>query len=136
MLTSKGTVMASSNAAYAAYNQNNMGIDSPQKLISMLYEGILRFIYRAKKAMDEGDIENKVLFLNKTNAIFFELINSLDMSQGQISQYLQGLYSRQIQLISEANITNDQSKLDEVIHVTRELLEAWKDATRSDNELA
>ena len=53
--------MASSNAAYAAYNQNNMGIDSPQKLISMLYEGILRFIYRAKKAMDEGDIENKVL---------------------------------------------------------------------------
>lgn len=136
MLTSKGTMMASSNAAYAAYNQNNMGIDSPQKLISMLYEGILRFIYRAKKAMDEGDIENKVLFLNKTNAIFFELINSLDMSQGQISQYLQGLYSRQIQLISEANITNDQSKLDEVVHVTRELLEAWRDATKGEDELA
>lgn len=132
MLTSKGTVMASSNAAYAAYNQNNMGIDSPQKLISMLYEGVLRFIYRAKKAMDEGDIENKVLFLNKTNAIFFELMNSLDMSQGQISEYLQGLYSRQIQLISEANITNDQGKLDEVVHVTRELLEAWRDVTKDD----
>ena len=132
MLTSKGTVMASSNAAYAAYNQNNMGIDSPQKLISMLYEGVLRFIYRAKKAMDEGDIQNKVLFLNKTNAIFFELMNSLDMSQGQISEYLQGLYSRQIQLISEANITNDQSKLDEVVHVTRELLEAWRDVTKDD----
>ena len=132
MLTSKGTVMASSNAAYAAYNQNNMGIASPQKLISMLYEGVLRFIYRAKKAMDEGDIENKVLFLNKTNAIFFELMNSLDMSQGQISEYLQGLYSRQIQLISEANITNDQSKLDEVVHVTRELLEAWRDVTKDD----
>jgi len=136
MLTSKGTMMASSNAAYAAYNQNNMGFDSPQKLIAMLYEGILRFIYRAKKAMDAGDIESKVLFLNKTNAIFFELINSLDMSQGQISEYLQGLYSRQIQLISEANITNDQSKLDEVVHVTRELLEAWRDATKGEDELA
>ena len=136
MLTSKGAAMASSNAAYAAYNQNNMGIDSPQKLISMLYEGVLRFIYRAKKAMDEGDIENKVLFLNKTNAIFFELINSLDMSQGQISQYLQGLYSRQIQLISEANITNDQSKLDEVVHVTRDLLEAWRDVTKGEDELS
>ena len=136
MLTSKGAAMASSNAAYAAYNQNNMGIDSPQKLISMLYEGVLRFIYRAKKAMDEGDIENKVLFLNKTNAIFFELINSLDMSQGQISQYLQGLYSRQIQLIAEANITNYQSKLDEVVHVTRELLEAWRDVTKGEDELA
>ncbi|ARQ98919.1 flagellar protein FliS [Campylobacter devanensis] len=124
--------MPSSNAAYAAYSQNNMGIDSPQKLVTMLYEGILRFIYRAKKAMDSGDIESKVLFLNKTNAIFFELINSLDMSQGQISEYLQGLYSRQIQLISEANITNDQSKLDEVVHVTRELLEAWRDVTKDD----
>ncbi|ARQ97399.1 MULTISPECIES: flagellar export chaperone FliS [Campylobacter] len=124
--------MPSSNAAYAAYSQNNMGIDSPQKLVTMLYEGILRFIYRAKKAMDSGDIESKVLFLNKTNAIFFELMNSLDMSQGQISEYLQGLYGRQIQLISEANITNDQSKLDEVVHVTRELLEAWRDATKDD----
>lgn len=132
MLTNKGIPMPSSNAAYAAYNQNNMGIDSPQKLVTMLYEGILRFIYRAKKAMDSGDIESKVLFLNKTNAIFFELMNSLDMSQGQISEYLQGLYSRQIQLISEANITNDQSKLDEVVHVTRELLEAWRDVTKDD----
>ena len=132
MLTNKGIPMPSSNAAYAAYNQNNMGIDSPQKLVTMLYEGILRFIYRAKKAMDSGDIESKVLFLNKTNAIFFELMNSLDMSQGQISEYLQGLYGRQIQLISEANITNDQSKLDEVVHVTRELLEAWRDVTKDD----
>lgn len=128
--------MAASSAAYAAYNQNNIGIDSPQKLIAMLYEGILRFIYRAKKAMETGDIENKVLFLNKTSAIFFELINSLDMSQGQISQYLQGLYARQIQLISEANIQNDPSKLDEVVHVVRELLDAWRDATKAEDELA
>ncbi len=39
-----------SNVAYAAYNQNNIGIESPQKLFTMLYEGVLRFIYRAKKA--------------------------------------------------------------------------------------
>ena len=79
MLTSKGTMMASSNAAYAAYNQNNMGIDSPQKLIAMLYEGILRFIYRAKKAMDAGDIESKVLFLNKTNLIYPDIIRGLSL---------------------------------------------------------
>ncbi|ANE33907.1 flagellar export chaperone FliS [Campylobacter hyointestinalis] len=120
------------NLAYQAYNQNNMGIESPKKLITMLYEGILRFIYRAKKAMDDGDIENKVLFLNKTNAIFFELINSLDMRQGAVSQYLNGLYARQIQLIAEANLKNDKAPLDEVIHVTRELLDAWHDATKEE----
>lgn len=120
------------NLAYQAYNQNNMGIESPEKLITMLYEGILRFIYRAKKAMDDDDIENKVLFLNKTNAIFFELINSLDMNQGAVSQYLNGLYARQIQLIAEANLKNDKAPLDEVIHVTRELLDAWRDATKEE----
>lgn len=120
------------NLAYQAYNQNNMGIESPEKLITMLYEGILRFIYRAKKAMDDDDIENKVLFLNKTSAIFFELINSLDMNQGAVSQYLNGLYARQIQLIAEANLKNDKAPLDEVIHVTRELLDAWRDATKEE----
>ncbi|AGZ80991.1 flagellar export chaperone FliS [Campylobacter fetus] len=123
-----------SNVAYAAYNQNNIGIESPQKLITMLYEGVLRFIYRAKKAIDEGDIETKVQFLNKTNAIFFELINSLDMNQGAISQYLNGIYARQIQLISLANSTNDKAPLDEVIHVTRELLDAWRDVTKEGSD--
>lgn len=120
------------NLAYQAYNQNNIGIESPKKLITMLYEGILRFIYRAKKAIDDEDIENKVLFLNKTSAIFFEFINSLDMNQGAVSQYLNGLYARQIQLIAEANLKNDKAPLDEVIHVTRELLDAWRDATKEE----
>ncbi|MBJ6739677.1 flagellar protein FliS, partial [Campylobacter jejuni] len=36
------------NLAYNAYSQNQAGIESPQKLIEMLYEGILRFCARAK----------------------------------------------------------------------------------------
>ena len=31
------------NTAHSIYAQNNVGIESPEKLISMLYEGILRF---------------------------------------------------------------------------------------------
>lgn len=120
------------NTAYQTYTQNNINIESPHKLITMLYEGILRFIFRAKKAIDEGDIQNRVYFLNKTNAIFFELINSLDMSQGEISYYLNGLYGRQIQLISQANLENNKAPLDEVVNVTRELLEAWREQTKED----
>ena len=32
-----------SSVAYTAYSQNNVSIESPEKLIQMLYEGILRF---------------------------------------------------------------------------------------------
>lgn len=118
------------NNHYQTYTQNNINIESPEKLITMLYEGILRFIFRAKKCIDEGDIEGRVYFINKTNAIFFELINSLDMNQGGISYYLSGLYARQIELLIQANLHAEKKYLDEVVNVTRELLEAWKDSTK------
>ena len=67
------------NAAYSAYAQSSFGgIESPTKLIEMLYDGILRFIFRTKKAIEAGDVEKKVLYINKANAIFVELLNSLD----------------------------------------------------------
>ena len=120
------------NAAYATYSQNMTGgIESPQKLIEMLYEGILRFIFRARKAMQEKNIEQKVYFLNRANAIFVELLNSLDYDQGNVAHYLSGLYPRQIQLLAQANISNEEKNLDEVTNVIKQLLEAWKDASNA-----
>ncbi|ASM40210.1 flagellar export chaperone FliS [Campylobacter sp. RM12327] len=123
------------NLAYSAYMQNSVGIESPKKLIEMLYEGILKFVYRTKKAIEDDDIEAKVYNINRANAIFFELINSLDYNQGDVAHYLAGLYTREIQLLTQANLTNEKANLDEVIHVVKELLEAWKEVTKED-ELA
>lgn len=117
------------NSAYSAYNSINMSVDSQEKLVTMLYEGILRFVSRAKKAMSEKNVKDKVLYINKTTAIFLELRASLDLSQGDVALYLNGLYTREISRLMEANIKNDPSMLDEVINVTRELIAAWNDAT-------
>ena len=38
-----------SNSAHDIYAQNNVGIESSEKLVEMLYEGILRFNAQAKK---------------------------------------------------------------------------------------
>ena len=118
-----------SNLAYAAYSQNNVSIESSEKLIKMLYEGILRFTSQAKRAMEEGDIEKKTYWINRSTAIFSELINSLNYNGGQIAHYLSGLYVHQIKLLTEANMFNDAIKLDEVLNVTKELLQVWKDET-------
>lgn len=37
------------NTAYNIYSQNNVGIESPEKLVEMMYEGVLRFNAQAKK---------------------------------------------------------------------------------------
>lgn len=116
------------NLAYNAYSQNQVGIESPQKLIEMLYEGILRFCARAKVVIRNEDIEQRVYFVKRTTAIFIELINTLNYEKGgEVAHYLSGLYTREIQLLSLANLENNEDRINEVINVTKGLLEAWRE---------
>lgn len=116
--------------ALNSYNQNNINIETPEKLIEMLYEGALRFTSFAKKATQSNDIEKKVYWINRTINIFLELNSSLDTKNGgDVALYLSGLYDQQIKFLMEANSTNDTEKFDLVINVLKGLLEAWKEAT-------
>ncbi|MDD5157991.1 flagellar export chaperone FliS [Sulfurimonas sp.] len=115
------------NTAYNIYAQNNLGIESPAKLIEMLYEGVLRFNAQAKKAIKDENLEKKVYWINRSIAIISELAMILDKSQGDISLYLEGLYNYQIQLLTFANMGNDIDKLEEVNNVFKSLLEAWRE---------
>ena len=122
------------NLAYSAYSQNQVGIESPQRLIEMLYEAILRFCARIKIAIKNEDIEQRVYFIKRTTAIFIELINNLDYEKGgDVAHYLSGLYTREIQLLSLANVENNEARIDEVINVTKGLLEAWRDVHNNEN---
>lgn len=117
------------NLAYNTYAQNNVGVESPEKLIQMMYEGVLRFNMQAKRSMNEGDIERRTYWINRSNAVISELINILDYDQGDIAHYLSGLYTRQLTLLMEANLHNDPTKLDEINQVMKGLLEAWREST-------
>lgn len=115
------------NLAYNEYTQNNISIESKEKLIEMLYEGILRFNFQAKKAIEQKDFERKSYWINRSVDIFVELINSLNFNGGEVAQYLNGLYTYQIQLLSTANAKNSLEDLDTVNKVVKGLLEAWRE---------
>ncbi|WP_310440779.1 flagellar export chaperone FliS [Sulfuricurvum sp.] len=117
------------NLAYNTYTQNNIGVESPEKLIQMMYEGILRFNMQAKRSINEGDIERRTYWINRSNAVISELINILDFDQGSVSHYLAGLYTYQLRLLVEANIYSDSTKIDQVSQVFKGLLEGWKEST-------
>lgn len=117
------------NTAHNIYTQNNAGIESPAKLIEMLYEGVLRFNAQAKKCMKDGDIEKRVYWINRSTAVITELISILDMKQGEISEYLEGLYNYEITLLAEAGNESDIDKIDECSNVFRTLLEVWRETT-------
>jgi len=126
--TGKGFQMYGSNA-HNIYAQNNVEIESPAKLTEMLYEGVLRFNAQAKRAIKDGNVEKRVYWMNRSTAIITELIATLDMKQGDIAYYLEGLYNYQIQLISEAGNENNFAKLDECSNVFKVLLEVWRETT-------
>jgi len=117
------------NVAHNIYVQNNVGIESPAKLVEMLYEGILRFNAQAKKAIQDEMIDKRVYWINRSIAVITELIAVVDKSAGEISYYLEGLYNYQIHVLNEANIYNDAERLDEVSNVFKGLIEAWRETT-------
>jgi len=115
---------------YNIYNQNNTMVESPEKLTQMLYEGILKFSSLIKRAILDKDMEKKSYYINRTTAIYLELISTLDLKiGGDVAHYLYGLYNYQLKLLIEININNDLEKTDEVINVASVLLEAWKEET-------
>lgn len=114
--------------AYAAYSQNQTMVQSDAKMFEMLYEGALRFLVRTKRAMKDGDIEQKCINIRKVIAILNEFLSTIDYENGgDVSYYLQGLYTHQISTLSKANLDDDLEKVDEVIRVIRGLLEAWRE---------
>ena len=121
--------------AYALYQQNEISVESPAKLIEMLYEGILRFAGQIKVNIENGDIEKKIYYINRVTDIFTELLNVLDYERGgEVAVYLTGLYTHQIKILTQANVENNTQKVDIVVNVVKGLLEAWREI--HPNELA
>lgn len=111
------------------YNQQSAISDDPYVLVLKLYEGIIRYLSFVKNAMEEGNIEAKFTYINKTIAIFDELRNVLDFDGGDVAYYLDGLYLYQIETLFGAGIDDNINSVNQVMKVTQGLIDAWKDET-------
>ena len=111
------------------YNQQNAVTDDPYMLILKLYEGLLKYLSFVKNAMEDGDIEAKFTYINKSIAIFDELRNVLDFDGGDVAYYLDGLYLYQIETLFSAGIDDNINAIEQVTKVVRGLIEAWKEET-------
>jgi flagellar protein FliS len=110
---------------YQTYQQNSVMTASGQELTLMLYNGCLRFIKLAKRAMEEKQFEEKNTNLIKAQAIIQELQITLNRdvevadNMGQLYEYI---YNRLI----EANMKNDIAILEEAEGHVYELMDTWK----------
>lgn len=119
--------MVSQNRAFNAYQQNSVTTASPGELTLMLYNGCLKFLSTAKKAIEDKNIQEKNTNIQKAQAIINELNVTLNMDIA-ISKQMYSLYEYMNRRLIEANIKNDTEIIDEVISLTTEFRDTWKQA--------
>lgn len=107
------------------YLQSQVEAAKPEELITMLYDGAVRFLRQAKANLVGKKLEESTYFLNRAGSIIVELNNCLDMSRGEISNSLRELYGYMLTRVAQANANRDVAMIDEVIGLIQELREAW-----------
>ncbi len=100
---------------------------SPQQLIGMLFDGMLKSIAVAKMAIARGDIPVKVRELGKAVRILQEgLMGNLDIQRGGIvAANLSQIYEYCGMRLVQANVRNDVDALEEVTQLLSTVSAGW-----------
>jgi flagellar protein FliS len=101
---------------------------SPHQLVNLLFEGLLQNVGAARVAMNRGDIAAKGKQINNAVRIIDEgLKPALNLAQGGgLAANLHGLYGYCLLRLTQANISNDEAALADVIRVIEPLADGWK----------
>jgi len=116
---------AYATASPAAYKQQSIMTATPGRLVVMLYDGAIRFLFQAAAALREGVTPTALERLDRGEAIVDHLLATLDMSAGQIAERLEGIYVFSKRLLMEARLEKDAGKIDLVRGYLAALRESW-----------
>ena len=119
------------NNAYKQYKETQVNTANQGKLIVMLYDGAIKFLNKALEHMSKKEIEETHKNIVKIKDIITELITSLNMDAGEISQRLFSIYMYINNKLSEANIKKAPGPLNEVKKYLIELRDAWVEACKN-----
>ena len=112
---------------YQAYQNTQVQTSNQKQLIVMLFDGMDRFMSRAVKGIESGDIELAHSNLHRTGQILLELMSTLREDRGgQIALNLKRLYLFCYERIVIANLKKDVEMILEVKEVMATLAEGWK----------
>ena len=108
---------------------------SQQQLVSMLFDGALSALIRARLFMQDGNLQGKGLSLSKAiNIIENGLKTGLDEeSHDELTQNLLALYAYMVRRLLQANLHNDAAGVEEVEHLMRNIADAWKESLLTPN---
>jgi flagellar protein FliS len=116
--------------ALSTYKSVDIGTADPATLIVQLFDGALRFLRRARHALDEKDYAGFAEAEVRAHAIIAELSNVLDREQGgEVAANLDRLYDFMLRHLTEGLAQRSAPHLDRVAGMLVTLRDAF-DAAR------
>ncbi|MBU3218542.1 flagellar export chaperone FliS [Clostridium algidicarnis] len=117
------------NNAYNVYKNNSVNFASKEQLLLMLLDGAVKFSKMGRQAIEDKDIKKAHENIIKTQNIFYELINSLDVSKGgQWAESLLKVYEFIVDRLVVANMKKDINIMDEIIPLIEDVRNTWEEA--------
>ncbi len=114
--------------AYAAATQTV----ARTKQIVMLYDGVIRFMQRAKEAIQENRIEDRYHQLTKASEVLMGLQACLDFENGgNIAKVLYNFYSAIDSQVFLIHRTNSAQTCDEIIAEMKKMRDVWHEIDTS-----
>lgn len=121
----------SNSSIYNKYRQTSINTASPAKLLLMLYDGAIKFLHQAEKAITENNISEANTYLIKVQDIIIELMSSLDMDKGgEVAQNLYKLYEFYLDETRKSNIKKDLTHLHHVLEFFELFRGTWAEAAQ------
>lgn len=112
----------------ARYVQDAIATASPARLLTMLYDRLVRDIGGAELAIMSGDRTEANSLLLHAQDIVVELQSSLDITLWEGGRGLQEIYRYLYSELINANIHKDKAKVAVCLRIVEPLREAWHEA--------
>lgn len=111
---------------YKTYLKNEIEGATKGKLVLLLYDGAIKFLRQATVFIEKKDIPGAHENIIKAENIIYELMSTLNMEAGEISENLFKIYDYLIWQLIDANKDKNPEKINSSIQILKNIREGWK----------
>lgn len=117
------------SSGHQAYQVSAIETASPEQLTLMCYDGALKFMRRAERACEEGNLAKLSEWTGRAQAVVNELNITLNMEAGgEIARNLREIYLFANRHLSQSAIKRDTDGIRQCMALIQTLRDSWAEA--------
>ncbi len=112
------------------YLQIQVETATPGELVLLVYDSTIRSLEKAKLKLSKDREEDANELIYKAQNAIAELMSSVNLDVGEISNSLYSLYSFMLRHLNDAIMQKQRKCIDDVINLLNNLKGAWEEIVR------